>query len=109
MEGEHRRPRGRAKDPGRTHDRSDEAVEERRLAGPRGTADDDERGRVHLSEPREEIVVDLRDEVVPRTPCFLGPRQNKVEPDCRQVVTEATERRRQVRSHCVGLPATARE
>ena len=109
MEGEHRRPRGRAQDPGRAHDRSDEAVEERRLAGPRGTADDDQRRCFHLGEPWEEIVVDLRNEVVPRTPRLLGPRQNKVEADCGQVVTEAAERCRQVRSHGMGLPATARE
>ena len=99
VEGEHRRARRRAQDACRAHDRPDEAVQERRLPGPRRAADDDERRRVHLPQPREEIVVHLRDEVVPRAPCLFRPRHREVEADGLQVVAQAAEGRWKVRCH----------
>ena len=104
MEGEHRREGRRAQHAGRAHHRPDEAVQERRLAGPGRAADDDERGSIHLREPREEIVVHLGDEVVPSAPCLVRPGHRQVEADGGEVVSQAAELVGQVRSHVRSYP-----
>jgi hypothetical protein len=89
VEGEHRRAGRRAQHACRTHDRPDEAVQERRLPRPCRAADNDERGRVHLPEPREEIVVHLCDEVVSCSSSLFRSRHREVQADGTEVVAQA--------------------
>ena len=70
---EHRRARGRAQDAGRRSPRADQRVHERRLAGAGRAADDHQQRRLHLLQPRHQVVVDLGDELVARAARLVGP------------------------------------
>jgi len=85
--GEHRRPRRRAEHSGGAHLRSHQAVDEGRLAGARRATDDHQEGRVEPAETRQQVVVDLPDQLVAYVPGFLGTRQIDREPHACELVT----------------------
>ncbi len=64
MADEHGRTGRRPQHAGRADRRADKAVDERRLPGPRGAAHDHQQRRVHAAQPRQQVVVDLCDELV---------------------------------------------
>jgi hypothetical protein len=99
MEGENRHACRRAQHPCQADLRPDEAIQERRLPGPGRAADDDECRRIHLREPREEIVVHLGDQVVPRAPRLVRPGHRQVEADGGKIVPQAAELVGQIGSH----------
>ena len=66
--GQHGRPRRRPQDARRAHLATDEAVDERRLARARRAADDHQERRVELAQARQQVVVDLLDELRARVP-----------------------------------------
>ena len=96
--------------PAGADDGADEAVHERRLARAGRAADDDQRGRLHLPQTREEVVVHLGDEVVAHASRLLRARDLELEPDRAEVVAQAVERLGEVGAHLASptLSATCR-
>ena len=102
--GQHGRPRRRPQHAGRAHLAADEAVDERRLARARRAADDHQERRVELAQARQQVVVDLLDELRAGVPRRGGVRQVELQLDLSQRVAQPFE--------CLGghgrtLPAAA--
>ena len=108
VKGEHGRPGRRPQHPGRADDRADKAVDERRLAGPGGAADDDQRRSVDLPQARQQVVVHLSDQVVPDAPSIFRAGDIQFEPDRAEVVAKPLERPGQVGGHGRVVPAQRR-
>ncbi len=105
---EHRRPRRGAEDAGRADDRADQAVEERRLAGPGRAADHDQCRGVELPQPRQDVVVDLGDQVVADAPRLVRTRDVELEPHGAEVFPEPLERHDRIVRHGSPVPGQRR-
>ena len=104
MAGEHRRAGRRAKDTRGTDNRADEAVHERRFPGAGRAADDHQHGCVHLTQPRKEVVVALRHQVVARSAGVDRPWNLELQAHGGKLVTEAADRFGQFGSHGAAVP-----
>ena len=91
--------RRRPEHPGRADLRADEAVHDGRLPCARRPADHHQDGSVHPIEAREQVVVDLTDEVVPRGARRSCVRQLKLEPEPAKLVPESPQSCGQLGSH----------
>ncbi len=65
---QHRRSRRRPQHAGRADLRAHQRVHERRLAGARRAAHDHQQRRVHLAQPRQQVVADLAGQLVAHAP-----------------------------------------
>ena len=108
MAGEHGLPRRRAEYAGGADDRAEQAVHERRLARAGRASDHHQHGRLHLLEAREQVVVDLGDEIVADATGLRCAGHVELEPDASQVVAQSAKRLGDVCCHVGRLPA-ARE
>ena len=69
------------------------------LPAPVEPADDDQRRRVEPAQPRQDVVVDLRDQVVADSPCLVGAGNVELEPHRAEVFPEPLQRPDRIRGH----------
>ena len=89
---QHRRPGGRPEHPGRADVGAEQRVDQRRLAGAGGAADDGEQRGVELAEPGQQVVVDLPDQLVAGAARLVHADQPQAEPHAGHPVAQGGER-----------------